>query len=37
MIRLLTTTPETYNDNNGYNNKYIKIGDEKLWKVYVKK
>ena len=20
-----------------YNNKYIKIGDEKLWKIYIKK
>ena len=37
MKSLLTTKTETYNDNNRYDKKYIKIGDEKLWKVYIKK
>ena len=36
MRRLLTTKTETYNYKNRYD-KYIKIGDEKLWKVYIKK
>ncbi len=37
MRYLLTPKEYKYNDNNRHNNKYIKIGDEKTWKVYIKK
>ena len=40
MKSLLTIKSNTYDYNkkdNKYNNKYIKIGDEKTWKVYIKK
>ena len=36
MKKLLTIKITTSNYNK-HNNKYIKIGDEKLWKVYIKK
>ena len=37
MRRLLTAESNKYNDINRYDKKYIKIGDEKIWKVYIKK
>ena len=40
MKRLLTLkTNTTINKNNykKFNDKYIKIGDDKLWKVYIKR
>ena len=40
MKRLLTAIINKNNfniHNNKYGNKYIKIGDEKLWKIYIKK
>ena len=34
MIRyLLTIKNKIYSDNNKYNKKYMKIGDDKLWKI----
>ena len=36
MRRLLTTESNKHNDTK-YNKKYIIIGDEKTWKVYIKK
>ena len=37
MRSLLTVRTDKNNDNNRYDKKYIKIGDEKTWKVYIKK
>ena len=37
MIYLLTIKIGKYNENNRFDNKYIKIGDEKTWKIYIKK
>ena len=36
MTDLLTTRTNKYNDKR-YDKKYIKIGDDKTWKVYIKK
>lgn len=33
----MTTLLTTKDNYNRYDNKYIKIGDDKLWKVYIKR